>query len=81
MRRGLLAAGGGLVRLPRRIPFNAAMELALTGAPIEADRAAALGIVNVLTDPGAAADSALVSASKLPPTVPLPLLPPSGYLS
>jgi enoyl-CoA hydratase len=53
-KRGLIAAGGGLLRLPRRMPYNVAMEMALTGAPVDAERAAALGIVNRLTEPGEA---------------------------
>ena len=28
VKRGLVAAGGGLLRLPRKLPFNVAMELA-----------------------------------------------------
>jgi len=44
--RGLLAAAGGLIRLPKRVPLAIALELAMTGDPIEADRALALGLVN-----------------------------------
>ena len=39
VKRGLVAAAGGLLRLPRRIPYHLAMELALTGEPIGAERA------------------------------------------
>ncbi|MCV7222099.1 crotonase/enoyl-CoA hydratase family protein [Mycolicibacterium elephantis] len=56
--RGLTANGGGLVRLPRRIPHHLAMELILTGAPIDAARAAQLGLVNLLTAPGKAGAAA-----------------------
>jgi enoyl-CoA hydratase len=59
VKRSLLAAGGGLIRLPRRIPYHLAMELALTGDPIGAERAAELGIVNRLTAPGEALEAAL----------------------
>jgi len=59
VRRGLIAAGGALVRLPRRIPYNVAMELALVGAHFGAERAAALGIVNRLAAPGQALDAAI----------------------
>jgi enoyl-CoA hydratase/carnithine racemase len=45
-KRGLMAAAGGLVRLPKRLPLAIALELAMTGDPIEADRALALGLVN-----------------------------------
>jgi enoyl-CoA hydratase len=54
VKRCLVAAGGGLFRLPRKLPFNLAMELALTGDPIEADRAHHFGLVNYLTEPGQA---------------------------
>jgi enoyl-CoA hydratase len=54
VKRGLVAAAGALLRLPRRIPYHLAMELALTGEPIGAERAAELGIVSRLTKPGEA---------------------------
>jgi enoyl-CoA hydratase len=54
VKRGLVAAGGALLRLPRRIPYHLAMELALTGEPIGAERAAELGIVSRLTQSGEA---------------------------
>jgi enoyl-CoA hydratase len=57
-KRGLAAAAGGLLRLPERIPPNVAMELALTGDFLPAERAHALGLVNRLTDDGAALDGA-----------------------
>ena len=57
--RGLVAAGGALLRLPQRIPYHLAMELALTGDTITAERAAELGVVNRLTDAGGALDGAL----------------------
>jgi enoyl-CoA hydratase/crotonobetainyl-CoA hydratase len=44
--RGLVATGGGALRLPQRIPRAAAMEMILTGAPISADAARELGLVN-----------------------------------
>src|SRR6188472_1054577 len=57
-KRGLIAAAGALIRLPRRVPYHLAMELALTGDPIGAERAHAVGLVNRLTEPGAAVDGA-----------------------
>ena len=54
VKRGLVAAGGALIRLPRRIPHHVAMELALTGEPIAAERAYALGLVNRLAEPAGA---------------------------
>jgi enoyl-CoA hydratase len=55
-KRGLIAAGGALIRLPKRIPYHLAMELALTGDPIDAERAHAVGLVNRLAQPGEALD-------------------------
>src|SRR5919198_560411 len=63
VRRALIAGAGGLLRLPRRIPYHAAMELALTGEPLAAERAAALGLVNRLVEPGTAVDAALELAA------------------
>ncbi len=59
VKRSLVAAGGALMRLPRVMPFNLAMELALTGEPVSAERLAELGVVNRVTDPGGALDAAL----------------------
>src|SRR5690606_35238156 len=52
VKRGLAAAAGGLMRLPRRIPPAVALELALTGDLFDAERAYALGLVNRLADEG-----------------------------
>ena len=65
VKRGLVAAGGALIRLPRRIPYHVAMELALTGDPIGADRAYELGIASRLTEPG----EALATARELAATI------------
>ena len=46
VQRGLMAAAGGLIRLPKRVPLAIALELAMTGDPIDAGRALALGLVN-----------------------------------
>jgi enoyl-CoA hydratase len=54
VKRGLLAAGGGLLRLQRRLPYQVALELALTGEFLEAPRAHHYGLVNRLTEPGGA---------------------------
>src|SRR5581483_2635598 len=59
VKRSLVAAGGGLLRLPRMLPRNIAMEMALTGDFILAERAAELGLVNRLAEPGGALDAAL----------------------
>ena len=41
VKRGLVAGAGGLIRLPKRLPLAIALELALTGEPIDAQRALA----------------------------------------
>ncbi|MDQ1510432.1 MAG: enoyl-CoA hydratase [Actinomycetota bacterium] len=46
VQRGLMAAAGGLIRLPKRVPLAIALELAMTGDPIDAPRALTLGLVN-----------------------------------
>jgi enoyl-CoA hydratase len=72
-KRSLVAAGGALLRLPRRIPYHLAMELALTGDPITAERAAELGLVNRLADPGGAVEAALELAGQITSNGPLAL--------
>jgi enoyl-CoA hydratase len=71
VKRSLIAAAGGLFRLPRALPRNVALELALTGDPIDAERAYALGLVNVLTEPGAALEGALALAERICANAPL----------
>jgi enoyl-CoA hydratase len=70
-KRGLVAAGGALLRLPRRIPYHLAMELALTGEFIDGARAYELGMVNRAVDPGAALDTALELADAIAQNAPL----------
>jgi len=73
VKRGLVAAGGALRQLPRRLPGAIAMELALTGETITAERGAELGLVNRLAEPGAALDTALELAGQLAENAPLAL--------
>ena len=73
VKRSLVAAGGALLRLPRRIPYHVAMELALTGDPIDAERAHAIGLVNRLADPGEAVDVAIELAAAISRNAPLAL--------
>ncbi len=63
VKRGLVAGGGGLLRLPRRLPYHVAMQLALTGEPLTAARAHALGLVNELAPSGGALRAARALAS------------------
>ena len=71
VKRCLVAAGGGLFRLPRKIPFNIAMELTLTGDPIDAERAHHFGLVNYLTEPGGALDRAKELARQIEANAPV----------
>jgi enoyl-CoA hydratase/carnithine racemase len=73
VKRSLVAAGGALLRLPGRIPYHVAMELALTGEPISAERAHELGLVNRLAEPGGALDVALELAGQIVVNGPLAL--------
>jgi enoyl-CoA hydratase len=74
VRRSLVAAAGALLRLPKRIPYHLAMELALTGEPISAQRAMEIGIVNRLAEPGSAVDTAVELANQIVKNAPLALI-------
>jgi enoyl-CoA hydratase len=65
VKRSLVAAAGGLFRLGRKVPMNVAMELALTGDPIDATRAHEFGLVNRLVEPGGALDAAVDLAEQV----------------
>jgi enoyl-CoA hydratase len=73
VKRSLVAAAGALRRLPQRLPYGVAMELALTGDPIDAERAYELGLVNRLAEPGQALDAALELAATIARNGPLAL--------
>ena len=65
VKRSLVAGAGGLFRLPRALPTAIAMELVLTGDPIDAQRAYDLGFVNQLVEPGQAVDAAVALAERI----------------
>jgi enoyl-CoA hydratase len=65
VRRGLVADGGALLRLPQRIPRNVAFEMALTGGEVAAARLHELGLVNRLVSTGQALTAALALASDI----------------
>lgn len=71
VKRGLIASGGGLIRLPRRVPYAIAAELALGGEMIGAERAARLGLVNQVVEPGAALEQARLLAGRIAANAPL----------
>jgi enoyl-CoA hydratase len=73
VKRSLVAAGGGLLRLPRMLPRNIAMELALTGEPMLAERGYELGLVNRLTEAGGTLEGALELADLIAENAPLAL--------
>jgi enoyl-CoA hydratase len=70
-KRSLVAAGGALLRLPRRMPYHVVMELALTGEPLPAERFHEFGVVNRLAEPGSAVDVALELAGAISRNGPL----------
>jgi enoyl-CoA hydratase len=65
IKHSLIAAGGGAVLLPRRVPPVIAAELLLTGTPIDARRAYELGLVNRVVPDGSALDEALALAGTI----------------
>jgi enoyl-CoA hydratase len=71
VKRSLVAAGGALLRLPQRMPYGMAMELALTGETITAERAAELGVVNRIAEQGRALDAAIDLAAAISKNGPL----------
>jgi enoyl-CoA hydratase len=65
VKRGLVPTCGGLFRTPRALPLNVAKEMLLTGDRLDPERAYALGLVNVVAEPGGAVDAALVLAERI----------------
>jgi enoyl-CoA hydratase/carnithine racemase len=71
VKRSMVAAAGGLFHLPRSIPVNVAMEMAITGDPITAERAYQVGLVNTLVAPEQLMDSAIALANRVCANAPL----------
>jgi len=71
VKRGLLAGAGGLFRLPKRIPRAIALELALTGDPIDAQRALAIGLINRVVPAAELMTAALALAGTIAENAPL----------
>jgi enoyl-CoA hydratase len=69
--RGLLAAAGGVFRLPRALPRNIAIELMITADNIDALRAAALGLVNRVVQPAEVLAEALALAARVTRNAPI----------
>jgi enoyl-CoA hydratase/carnithine racemase len=70
-KRGLIAGAGGLIRMPKRLPMAVALELAMTGDPIDAERARALGLVNKVVPAAALLDEAVALAERIAANAPL----------
>lgn len=73
VKRGILAAGGGAFRLPRRLPSAIAVEMLMTGDPLFADRALALGLVNFVVPGPELITAALALAERIAVNAPLAL--------
>lgn len=71
VKRGLVAAGGGVLKLAKTMPYGAAMELALTGDFLDAERAQQLGLVTRVTEEGKALEGALELAKRIAANGPL----------
>jgi enoyl-CoA hydratase len=71
VKRSLVASGGGLFRLGSKIPINIAMECALTGDPINAERAYQFGLVNELCEAGLALERAVALAGRICANAPI----------
>ena len=68
---GLFAAAGGVFRLPARVGYARAMEMAVTGEPITAEVAMESGMLSELTEPGGALDAAIGWAERIAENAPL----------
>jgi crotonobetainyl-CoA hydratase len=71
VKRGLIAAAGGVVRLQRQIPFKRALQMALTGDAVDVQEAAEWGLVNVVARPGTALAEAMALAERIAANAPL----------
>ncbi|HXC38047.1 MAG TPA: crotonase/enoyl-CoA hydratase family protein [Burkholderiales bacterium] len=74
VKRGLAAAAGGLMRLPRRLPYHVAMQTILTGGMMTAERAAHFGLVNEVCPDGQALASAKRLAAEIVANAPMGIL-------
>jgi len=70
-KRGLIAGAGGLIRMPKRLPMAIALEMAMTGDPIDAGRAQALGLVNRVVPQDRVVPEAIALAERVIANAPL----------
>ena len=68
---GLFAGAGGVFRLPARVGYTKAMEMAITGEPITAETAMEVGMLSELTEPGGALEAAIGWAERIAENAPL----------
>jgi|TARA_B110000211_G_scaffold64930_1_gene74724 enoyl-CoA hydratase len=68
---GLFAAAGGVFRLPARVGYSKAMEMALTGEPITGEEAMAAGMLTALTEPEDVLETAVALAERIAENAPL----------
>ena len=71
MKRSLLAGAGGLTRLPNAIPLAIATEMVITGDPIDAARAYALGLINRVVPAASVVDEAVTLARVIAANAPI----------
>ena len=71
VKRSLVAAGGAALLLPTRVPYAVAVEMLLTGEPVDAERAHAVGLVNRVVDEGGALEAAVELATLIAGNGPL----------
>ena len=71
VKRGLVAAGGGAVLMPQRVPLAVAMEFILTGDPVSAERAAEIGLITRMVEDGQAVEAAIELAERIAANGPL----------
>lgn len=71
VKRGLIAGAGGVLRLGQRLPPAIAVELAVTGETIDAERALSLGLVNRVVARGTAVTVAVAIAELIAVNAPL----------
>ena len=74
VQRGLVGAAGGLLRMPSRLPYQLAMEIALTGRQLSAADAYSHGLINRMVEPGQALDAASALAHEVAANAPLAVM-------
>lgn len=73
VKRGLIAGEGGVIRLPKRLPYHVALRVLLTGEPMSAVDANSHGLLSEMTEPGAALVAAQELARRIATNAPLAL--------